>query len=84
MFFIIIVEFVPPNPNEFDRNILKCVSFVSGIIFRHEVSSSGFSKLIFPAMKSFFIISMEYISSLAPAIHISCPVWLFVEVTGTL
>ena len=81
--FTISVELVPPNPKELERNISKCASRVSGRMFRQAVSSSGCSKLRLPAMKPFFIIRMEYISSLPPAIHISWPVWLLVEVTGT-
>ena len=58
-FLTIRVEFVPPNPKELERNISKCASRVSGNIWIRAVSSSGFSKLMFPAIKSFFIINIE-------------------------
>src|SRR5688572_22334762 len=78
------LEFVPPKPNEFDKNtsIFLFVAFV--MIFRLAECSSGVSKLIFGAMKEFSIIGMEYTISLAPAIQHSCPVMDFVELTGVL
>ena len=53
------VELVPPKPNELLRNISKCCWIVSGTTLMHCVTSSGFSKFSEPAMKSFFIISIE-------------------------
>ena len=58
-FLIINVELVPPKPNELERNMSKCVWVVSGMTFTHDVSSSGSEKLMLPAMKSFFIMSIE-------------------------
>ena len=65
------VEFVPPKPNELLKKVSKCLVMVLLGMSKRAEFSSGFSKLMFPAIKSFFIINIEYITSLAPAIHIS-------------
>ena len=44
------VEFVPPKPNELDRNILNCFSRVVVTKFSFALSSSGVCKLIFGAI----------------------------------
>ena len=59
MFFTISVELVPPKPNELLRNWSKAISLVSPSTLMQAVSSSGFSKFTLPAMKPFFIISIE-------------------------
>ena len=59
------------SQKELERNTSKCLDILSAGIKSRAESSSGFSKFRFAAMKSFFIISIEYITSLAPAIHIS-------------
>lgn len=81
-FFTIRVELVPPNPKEFDKNVSNVFSTLSAGILSFAESSSGFSKFMLGAINPFFIINIEYIISLAPAIHISCPVIAFVEVTS--
>ena len=53
------VELVPPKPKLLERNMSKCVSFVSGKTLMQAVSSSGFSKLMLPAINPFFIIRVE-------------------------
>ena len=58
-FFIIKLEFVPPNPKEFDKKQFKFCCFVSAIILIFAVISSGFSKFMLGAMKLFFIINIE-------------------------
>ena len=58
-FFTMMVELVPPKPKLLERNMSKCCCLVSGSTLRQAVTSSGFSKLMLPAMKSFFIIRME-------------------------
>ena len=58
-FFTMMVELVPPKPKLLERNMSKCVSFVSGRTLMQAVSSSGFSKLMLPAIKPFFIIKVE-------------------------
>ena len=72
---------MPPKPNEFDRKASNSMSTLSGGIRSAADASSGFSKLMFGAMNPFCIIRMEYMTSLAPAIHISCPVMDLVEAT---
>ena len=52
------------------------------IIFRYFECSSGFSKLILGAINELCAMISEYITSLAPPIHISWPVIDFVELTG--
>ena len=59
IFFTNIVEFVPPKPKLFSRNMSKGCSMVSGMTLIFAVFSSGFSKLMLPAMNPFFIISVE-------------------------
>src|SRR5690606_967737 len=80
-FLIINVEFVPPNPKEFDKNTSIFLSKVCLMRFNLAASPSGFSKLIFGATKECCIINMEYTISLAPAIQHSCPVMDLVELT---
>ena len=53
------VEFVPPKPKELDRKVSKGLSIVRAGIQSLEESSSGCSKLMFPAMKPLFIIRIE-------------------------
>lgn len=59
IFFTINVEFVPPKPKELDRKVSKCLDTRFAGIFNRAESSSGFSKLMWGAIKPFFIISME-------------------------
>ena len=81
-FLTIRVEFVPPNPNELLKKVSNSTSTLScGILIQAE-ASSGSSKFRLAAMKLFCIISIEYTISLAPAIHISCPVKDLVEATS--
>ena len=54
------MELVPPKPKELERNTSKCLDILSAGIKSRAESSSGFSKFRFAAMKSFFIISIEY------------------------
>ena len=84
IFFIISVLLVPPKPNELDSITSNFFDCVEEIIFRFCEYSSGFSKLILGAIKSFFIISTEYTISLAPAIQHSCPVIDLVDDMGVL
>ena len=52
-------EFVPPNPNELERKVSKCLCTSRPGIRSLAESSSGFSKFRLAAMKSFFIIRIE-------------------------
>ena len=84
IFLIIKAELVPPKPNELLKKALMDFCCVLLIIFSLALSSSGVSKLMLGAIKSCCIISMLYMSSLAPAIQHSCPVIDLVELTGVL
>ena len=57
-----------------DKKVSNFFSIRSAGIFKRALCSSGFSKLRFGAINPFCIIRIEYITSLAPAIHISWPV----------
>ena len=58
-FLSISAEFVPPNPNELDKNTSIFLFKVFLTIFNFPESSSGFSRLILGAMNEFSIIINE-------------------------
>lgn len=53
------VEFVPPKPNALERKVSKPLARVWLVMLSFAENSSGLSKLIFGAMKSFCIIRIE-------------------------
>lgn len=53
------VEFVPPNPNEFDRKVSNLNGTHLFVMFSFAEASSGFSKLMVGATNEFFIMSIE-------------------------
>ena len=80
IFEIIKALFVPPKPKLLFNMVLILIPvMVLEGIFKPFAHSSGFSRLMFGATKSFCIIIIEYTVSLAPAIQHSWPVMDFVE-----